>query len=134
MSKMDLIKTSGGGTGKGIRGQHKIGKEIGRYLDPDPMLLLEDINQETNPKFHALNQAVVDLVCALNCQTCRRRAEIIALFQIQDHNIVSFLPLDVTDEDSVNSALSHIDNAMQYGEDEEPKMPDDMDGGMQRRY
>lgn len=62
MSKMDLIKTSGGGTGKGIRGQHKIGKEIGRYLDPDPMLLLEDINQETNPKFHALNQAVVDLV------------------------------------------------------------------------
>lgn len=63
MSKMDLIKNSGGGTGKGIRGQHKIGKEIGRYLDPDPMLLLEDINQETNPKFHALNQAVVDLVC-----------------------------------------------------------------------
>lgn len=75
MSKMDLIKTSGGGTGKGIRGQHKIGKEIGRYLDPDPMLLLEDINQETNPKFHALNQAVVDLVCALNCENCRRRAE-----------------------------------------------------------
>ncbi|KAI5452256.1 hypothetical protein NCC49_000820 [Naganishia albida] len=109
MSKMDLIKNSGGGTGKGIRGQHKIGKEIGRYLDPDPMLLLEDINQETNPKFHALNQAVVDL--------------------IQDHNIVSFLPLDVTNEDSVNSALSHIDNAMQYGEDEEPKMPDDMDEG-----
>lgn len=50
--------------------------------------------------------------------------------QIQDHNIVSFLPLDVTNEDSVNSALSHIDNAMQYGEDEEPKMPDDMDEGM----
>lgn len=30
----------------------------------------------------------------------------------------------------MNSALSHIDNAMQYGEDEEPKMPDDMDEGM----
>jgi hypothetical protein len=43
---------------------------------------------------------------------------------------VSFLPLDVTNEDSVNSALSHIDNAMQYGEDEEPKMPDDMDEGL----
>ena len=54
------------------------------------------------------------------------------IFQIQDHNIVSFLPLDVTDEDSVNSALSHIDNAMQYGEDEEPKMPDDMDGGNEK--
>lgn len=110
MSKMDLIKSSGGtGTGKGVRGKNAIGKEIGRYLDPDPMLLLEDINAETNPKFHALNQAIVDL--------------------IQDHNLVSFLPLDVTQEDSVGAVLSHIDNAMQYGEDEEPKMPDDMDAG-----
>jgi hypothetical protein len=39
------------------------------------------------------------------------------------------LPLDVTDEDSVNTILSHIDNMMQYGEDEEPKMPKDMDDG-----
>ena len=43
--------------------------------------------------------------------------------------MVSFLPLDVTDEDSVNTILSHIDNMMQYGEDEEPKMPKDMDDG-----
>jgi hypothetical protein len=33
-----------------------------RYLDPDPMLMLEDINAETNPKFHSLNQAIVGLV------------------------------------------------------------------------
>jgi len=32
-------------------------------------------------------------------------------------------------EDSVNTILSHIDNMMQYGEDEEPKMPKDMDEG-----
>lgn len=42
--------------------------------------------------------------------------------QIEDQNIVSFLPLDVTSEDSVNTILSHIDNMMQYGEDEEPKV------------
>jgi hypothetical protein len=35
---------------------------VGRYLDPDPALLLEDVNSSTNPKFHALNQAVVGLV------------------------------------------------------------------------
>jgi hypothetical protein len=49
--------------------------------------------------------------------------------QIEDQNLVSFLPLDVTDEDSVNTILSHIDNMMQYGEDEEPKVPKDMDDG-----
>jgi predicted transglutaminase-like cysteine proteinase len=49
--------------------------------------------------------------------------------QIEDQNIVSFLPLDVQVEDSVNTIMSHIDNMMQYGEDEEPKMPKDMDEG-----
>ena len=39
------------------------------------------------------------------------------------------MPLDVSVEDSVNTILSHIDNMMQYGEDEEPAMPKDMDEG-----
>ena len=42
--------------------------------------------------------------------------------QIDSQNLVSFLPLDATNEDSVNTVLSHIDNMMQYGEDEEPKV------------
>ncbi len=61
--------------------------------------------------------------------------------EIEDQSLVSFLPLDVTSEDSVNTAMSHIDNMMQYGEDEEPKVsaflvdladqqiPKDMDEG-----
>ena len=49
--------------------------------------------------------------------------------QIEDHSIVSFLPLDITNEDSLTSVLSHIDHTMQYGEDEEPKTPEDLDGG-----
>jgi hypothetical protein len=39
-----------------------------RYLDPDPMLLATRRGQEgniENPRFHALNQAIVHLVCAL---------------------------------------------------------------------
>lgn len=33
--------------------------------------------------------------------------------QIEDFNMVQFLPLDVTDEDSIGIVLSHIDNAIQ---------------------
>ena len=41
--------------------------------------------------------------------------------QIEDHPLVSFLPLDLTVPDSIETVLSHIDYTMQYGEDEEPK-------------
>ena len=36
--------------------------------------------------------------------------------------MVSFIPLNITDEDSVEYVLSTIDNALQYGEDLEPKV------------
>jgi len=42
---------------------------------------------------------------------------------------VSFLPLDLTQPDSIETVLSNIDHAMQYGEDEEPRAPKDLDGG-----
>lgn len=115
MSKMDLAKDKKG----------KLRAEVGRYLDPDPELLLEDVNAGTNPKFHALNRAVVGLVRLPYVWAGLGRAD----SQIEDQNLVSFLPLDATDEDSVNTILSHVDNMMQYGEDEEPKMPKDMDDG-----
>jgi hypothetical protein len=41
--------------------------------------------------------------------------------QIEDHPLVSFLPLDLTDPGSIELVISHIDFTMQYGEDEEPK-------------
>ena len=34
---------------------------------------------------------------------------------------MSFVPLNITDDDSVELVLAHIDNAMQFGEDAEPK-------------
>lgn len=49
--------------------------------------------------------------------------------QIEDHPLVSFLPLDLTQPDSIETVLSNIDHAMQYGEDEEPKEPKDLDRG-----
>jgi len=50
-----------GGARNGIRGR----KNIARYLDPDPLLLATTRGQEantSNPRFHALNQAIVQLV------------------------------------------------------------------------
>jgi GPN-loop GTPase len=37
--------------------------------------------------------------------------------------MVSFIPLNIEDEDSIEYVLSHADNAVQYGEDLEPKEP-----------
>ena len=34
---------------------------------------------------------------------------------------MSFLPLDLSDTDSIDKVISHVDYTMQYGEDEEPK-------------
>jgi hypothetical protein len=40
----------------------KTKKELERYFDPDPLLLIDDVNNSTSPRFHALNQAIVQLV------------------------------------------------------------------------
>ncbi|RKO91944.1 GPN-loop GTPase, partial [Blyttiomyces helicus] len=96
MTKMDLL------------GKKQNNPEMERYFDPDPTLLLEDVNAKTRPKFHDLNEALVRL--------------------IEEYNMVSFVPLNIYDEDSVNLVLSQIDNAIQYGEDLEPKEPKDVEG------
>ncbi|KAH8830806.1 GPN-loop GTPase [Flagelloscypha sp. PMI_526] len=109
MSKMDLVtsnKEDPSAPRNGIRAK----RDVARYLDPDPMLLATTQSQEPkNPKFHRLNQAIVQL--------------------IEDHPLVSFLPLDLSSTDSLDSVISHIDYTMQYGEDEEPKEPADLDEG-----
>lgn len=44
---------------------------------------------------------------------------------IDDFSMVSFLQLDVSDEDSVGAVLSYIDDAIQYHEAQEPREPND---------
>jgi GPN-loop GTPase len=64
MSKMDLVSSASEDPAKGrngIRGR----RDIARYLDPDPLLLATTSGREPNPRnprFHALNQAIVQLV------------------------------------------------------------------------
>lgn len=40
---------------------------------------------------------------------------------------VTFLPLDISDEDSLETLLLQLDNTLQYGEDMEPKEPAEHD-------
>ncbi|KAI9096421.1 GPN-loop GTPase [Phlyctochytrium arcticum] len=93
MSKMDLI---------GARAKKE---ELERYFYPDPSLLLQDVNQNTRPRFRDLNEALVRL--------------------IDEYNMVTFVPLNIKDEESIELVLSHVDNAVQYGEDLEPKEPNE---------
>jgi GTPase SAR1 family protein len=48
---------------------------------------------------------------------------------LEDFNMVSFIPLDPTDVDSIAVLLRHIDMSIQYGEDVEPTEPRDQDQG-----
>lgn len=118
LSKMDLVK-----------GQVKH-RELKRFIDPDPNLLDDDTTrkikggaegEEDAPKgyqdpgltssvmsgasFDRLNKAVAHL--------------------IDDFSMVSFLKLDVRNEDSLAAVLSYIDDAIQYHEAQEPKEPKD---------
>lgn len=49
---------------------------------------------------------------------------------IDDYMLVSFVMLDVSDEDSIESVLMRTDHAIQYGEDLEPKEPKHEDDNM----
>lgn len=115
LSKMDLVK------GQVAR------KELKRFIDPDTSLLhdppdsglvyefQEGVDNGEDPQeaksimagesFARLNRAVGQL--------------------IDEFSLVSFLKLDVQDEDSVGAVLSYIDDAIQYHEAQEPKEPQD---------
>ncbi len=112
LSKMDLVK---GQVGK---------RQLKRFLDPDTTLLDDDPAEvgrdddgsgaSDDPKntmrgtsFHRLNKAVASL--------------------IDSFSMVSYLKLDVQDEDSVGGILSYIDDAIQFNEAQEPKEPIDED-------
>lgn len=82
-------------------------RDLKRYLEPDPLLLADAANAKTNPKFHALNESIVQL--------------------IESFNMVSFLQLDLTVEDSIGDVLSYIDDATQWAEAQEPKEPKEFD-------
>ena len=67
MSKMDLVSSSSDAP-EPRNGKRAI-RDIARYLDPDPMLLVSARDgrdrQSGNDRFHELNRAIVQLVCLI---------------------------------------------------------------------
>nr|GMD28072.1 GPN-loop GTPase 3 [Ipomoea batatas] len=89
LSKMDLVTNK---------------KDIDNYLNPEPQLLLADLNQRMAPQFQKLNKSLIELV--------------------DQYSMVSFMPLDLRKESSIQYILSQIDNCIQYGEDADVKVKD----------
>lgn len=89
LSKMDLVRDKRG---------------INDYLDPEPTVLLAELNQRMAPQFQKLNKALIELV--------------------DEYSMVSFMPLDLRKESSIRHVLAQIDNCIQFGEDADVKVKD----------
>lgn len=115
LSKMDLVK---GQVAK---------SDLKRFVDVDADLIDDDparrVGSEEEERkyvdpaktesvmngasFHKLNKAVAEL--------------------IDGFSMVSFLKLDVQDDDSLGAVLSYIDDAIQFHESQEPREPKEFD-------
>ena len=124
LSKMDLIKDS------------IPRRELKRFLDPDVGLLDED--EDRAARAARASQDLVFPVAAPTEETgdpmkaedvmagkSFRRLNRAVGNLIDDFSMVSFLKLDVQDEDSVGAILSYIDDAIQFHEAQEPREPMD---------
>ena len=96
---------------------------VDRFLQPDALLISNSLSSSLGGPYRRLNHLVASLV--------RRGAPTIAhwrplpditfhcLAQLDRYSLVSFVPLDISEEDSLAELLQVIDGAMQYGEDAE---------------
>lgn len=115
LSKMDLVK---GQVGK---------RQLKRFLDPDTSLLDDD--DEADGIEDDGQGAPGDAATLMRGSSFKRLNKAVAGL-IDSFSMVSYLKLDVQDEDSVGGILSYIDDAIQYHEAQEPKEPvDEMDYG-----
>ena len=82
-------------------------EQLEAFLYPEKNILLALLNQSMTNRYAGLNEAIASL--------------------IEEYNMVSFVAMNIEDEESVENVFSHCDFALQYGEDLEPKEPKDME-------
>ena len=73
--------------------------EVERVLEADSSWLINSTQRSAPPKFKKLTEALSGF--------------------IDDYMMVSFVLLDITDEDSIEEVMAHCDHCIQYGEDAE---------------
>ena len=110
LSKMDLVKGQVGT------------RQLKRFLDPDTTLLDDDPG-ETGEDDDG-SGAARDSRTVMRGKSFKRLNRAVAGL-IDSFSMVSYLKLDVQDEDSVGGILSYIDDAIQFHEAQEPKEPND---------
>ena len=110
LSKMDLVK---GSVPK---------RQLKRFLDPDTSLLDDESPVDPSRSSKAVDPADTESVMGGASFSKLNKA---VAHLIDDFSMVSFLQLDVQDEDSVGGVLSYIDDAIQYHEAQEPREPND---------
>ena len=114
LSKMDLVRDQLGP------------KSVRRFTDPDANLL-DDEDTGRATAAHTIDvsdPAQVDNIMTGGSFKQLNRA---VARMIDDFSMVSFLQLDVNDEDSVGAILSYIDDAIQFHEAQEPREPKEYD-------
>ncbi|KAK4768503.1 hypothetical protein SAY87_003644 [Trapa incisa] len=79
-------------------------RDIEDYLNPEHRIILSGLNLMMPPQFEKLNKVLAELV--------------------DEYSMVSFVPLDLRKESSIQYVLSQIDNCIQYGEDVDLKVKD----------
>jgi GPN-loop GTPase len=133
LSKMDLVK--------GMIAR----KELKKFFTPEPELLEEDERESGAPwqkhmlKFQdddeddeveATNEDPTTSANKMKGSSFAALNKAVANL-IDEFGLVSFLQLDVRNEDSVGAILSYIDDTIQFHEAQEPKEPKDEDYNMQ---
>ena len=114
LSKMDLVQGS------------LSRKELKRFIDPDSSLLDDDPSDTVAATTSAqdFGEDPSGSASVMAGGSFKRLNKAVAQL-IDDFSMVSFLQLDVQDEDSVGAILSYIDDAIQYHEAQEPREPKD---------
>ncbi|KAG6415514.1 hypothetical protein SASPL_122926 [Salvia splendens] len=116
LSKMDLVRNK---------------RDIENYLNPEPQTLLAELNQRMAPQFGKLNKSLIELMLLgkylllflAMCMDFRNSFRILWP-QVDQYSMVSFFPLDLRKESSIQYILSQIDMSIQYGEDADVKIKD----------
>lgn len=82
-------------------------ENLERYLSPSGNDMVNELSRTMGERYTGLNKSLARL--------------------LDDYDMVSFVPLDITDEDSLSNLLLQVDMTIQYGEDLEPKEPKDFE-------
>lgn len=77
---------------------------LDEFLFPEARALAQQLHSGTRPGLRRLNDSIASLV--------------------DDWNLVSFLPVNYSEEDSIQDVLAQIDRTLQFGEDAEVKTRD----------